>query len=73
MGQANYKANSRERACHEVKIQPKEVEHPAQAWIQEEAQDAIQHGWSLLGKKLQSSTGVTIENKSTWWALEINH
>ena len=31
VGQANYKANSREIACHEVKIQLKEVEHPAQA------------------------------------------
>ena len=53
------KPTQEKRAFHEVKIQPKEVELSAQAWIQEEAQDAIQHGWSLLGKKLQSSTGVS--------------
>ena len=31
------KPTQEKRACHEVKIQPKEIEHLAQACIQEEA------------------------------------
>ena len=58
------KPTQEKRACHKVKIHPKEVKHLAHAWIQEEAQDAIQHGWRLLGKKLlQSSDEVSVSQK----------
>ena len=56
MGQANYKPNLREESLPQSKDSAQRNKTPSPGVYSRRSQDAIQHGWSLLGKKLLLSS-----------------